>query len=105
MKILLVNPPIENTIASVMPKELEEGLDFLPPLGLMYIAAYLKEETSYNVEILDCPVEGMGYDQLKEESSTRNPGVVGITAITLTLIDVRKTAKVTKEVNPQIKVT
>jgi len=104
MKILLINPPIENTIASVMPKELEEGLDFLPPLGLMYIAAYLKKETSYSVEILDCPVEKMSYDRLKEEIRKRNPDVVGITAMTFTLIDVMKTVKSVKEVGPRIKI-
>ena len=104
MKILLVNPPIENTIASVMPKELEEGLDFLPPLGLMYIAAYIKEETSYDVEILDCPVSGINYDCLKEEIYRRRPDVVGITAMTFTLIDVMKTANVVKELDPNIKV-
>jgi len=104
MKILLINPPIENTIASVMPKELEEGLDFLPPLGLMYIASFLEKETSYDVEILDCPVERMGYGALKEEIRKRDPDVIGITAMTFTLIDVVKTAELAKKINPQIKV-
>jgi len=104
MKILLISPPIENTIASVMPKKLEEGLDFLPPLGLMYIAAYLEKETSHQIEILDCPVERMGHNQLKEEIKKRNPDVIGMTAMTFTLIDVIKVAKNAKQVNPKIKV-
>lgn len=104
MKILLINQPIENTIASVMPKELEEGLSFLPPLGLMYVAAYVKKTTSHDVEILDCQVKGIGYDRLKEEIRRIHPDVVGITAMTFTLIDVMKTARTVKEVNPDIKV-
>jgi len=104
MNILLINQPTENTIASVMPKELEEGLSFLPPLGLMYIAAYLKTRTAYNVEILDCQVGRMDYDRLREEVRRKNPDVVGITAMTFTLIDVMKTARTVKEVNPQTKV-
>jgi len=104
MKILLISPPIENTIASIMPKELEEGLDFLPPLGLMYIAAYINRETSHEVEILDCPVENISHEQLREEIKKRNPDAVGITAMTFTLIDVMETAKVVKEVNPLIKI-
>jgi radical SAM superfamily enzyme YgiQ (UPF0313 family) len=104
MKILLINPPFENTIASIMPKCLEEGLDFLPPLGLMYIAAYLEKETNRRVEILDTQVERMDYNQLKEEIKKRNPDVVGITAMTFTLVDVVKTAKIVKEINPNIKV-
>ena len=104
MKVLLINPPIENTIASVMPKELEEGLDFLPPLGLMYIAAYLRKETSHEVEILDCPVEKINHDQLRGEIKKINPDAIGITAMTFTLIDVMKAARTAKEINPEIKV-
>ncbi len=99
MKVLLISPPIENTIASIMPKELEEGLDFLPPLGLMYLAAYLEKETSHQVEILDCPVEGINHEQLKTEIKKRNPDVIGITAMTFTIIDVIKAAKSAKEIN------
>ena len=104
MRILLISPPTENTIASVMPKELEEGLDFLPPLGLMYVAAYLEKETPHEVEILDCPVEGISHEQLREEIKKRNPEAVGITAMTFTLIDVMKAAKAVKEINPETKV-
>jgi radical SAM superfamily enzyme YgiQ (UPF0313 family) len=104
MKILLINPPFEYTIQSWQPKVFEEGLDFLPPLGLMYIAAYLEKETNHRVEILDTQVERMDYNQLKEEIKKRNPDVVGITAMTFTLVDVVKTAKIAKEINPNVKI-
>jgi len=104
MKILLINPPIENIIESDMPKELESGMDFLPPLGLMYIAAYVKEKTNYNIEILDCGVEKIDYNNLENKIKNINPDIVGITAMTFTLIDVIKTAKLVKEVNPNIKI-
>lgn len=104
MKILLINPPTENTIQSNQPKILEEGLDFLPPLGLMYIAGALAETEDCQVEILDCPAERFGYDQLKAEVAKRQPDAVGITAMTFTLIDVLKTAQAVKSVNPNIKV-
>jgi len=94
MKILLINPPIENIIESDMPKELESGMDFLPPLGLMYIAAYVKEKTNYNIEILDCGVEKIDYNNLENKIKNINPDIVGITAMTFTLIDVIKTAKI-----------
>jgi len=99
MKILLINPPIENIIESDMPKELESGMDFLPPLGLMYIAAYVKEKTNYNIEILDCGVEKIDYNNLENKIKNINPDIVGITAMTFTLIDVIKTAKIIKKIN------
>lgn len=104
MKILLINPPHLNTIASCQPKILEEGLDFLPPLGLMYLAGYFKKHTSHQIKILDCQVEQLDYQQLKEKLIQENPDMVGITAMTFTLIDVIKTAQLAKQVNQEIKV-
>lgn len=104
MKILLINPPNSNTIPSCMPKVLEEGLDFLPPLGLMYLASYLKKHSSFEVKILDCQLEQINYQELKEKIIQENPDVIGITTMTFTLIDVIKTAQLTKQINPAIKV-
>ncbi len=87
-----------------MPKELESGMDFLPPLGLMYIAAYVKEKTNFDVKILDCEIEKVNYTNIQEKIKEEKPDVVGITAMTFTLIDVIKTAKLIKEVNPEIKI-
>lgn len=52
MKILLINPPSKNIIASIMPKDLGESLDFLPPLGLIYIAGYILKHTKHEIKIL-----------------------------------------------------
>lgn len=104
MKILLINPPIENIIESDMPKELESGMDFLPPLGLMYIASYTLKNTKHQVEILDCPLEKINYSNLDERIKNSNPDIVGITAMTFTLIDVIKVAKIVKQTNPKIKI-
>lgn len=104
MKVLLINPPFEYTIQSCQPKILEEGLDFLPPLGLMYIAGYLEKNTNHQIEILDTQVEQLNYKQINEEIKKRNPDIVGITAMTFTIIDVIKTAKIVKKINPNIKI-
>ena len=104
MKILLINPPTTKTIASIMPKDLEEDLDFLPPLGLMYIASYALKNTNHEVKILDCPVEDINYSDLTEKIKLEKPEVVGLTAMTFTLIDVILTAKIIKQINPNIKV-
>jgi radical SAM superfamily enzyme YgiQ (UPF0313 family) len=104
MKILLINPPHENTITTNVPKVIEEGVGFIPPLGLMYIASYLEKNTGHKVEILDCNVENIDYKNLKKKIREKKPDIVGITAMTFTLIDVIKTAKIAKEMNPNIKV-
>lgn len=87
-----------------MPKSLEEGIDFLPPLGIMSIAAYIRKHTAHQVEILDCQVEELTYEQVEKEIGRRSPDILGITAMTFTLMDVIKTAKIAKKVNPAVKV-
>lgn len=103
MKILLINPPFEYTLSSCQPKILEEGIEYLPPLGLMYIAGYLRKHTNHQVEILDTQVEQINYIRLEEEIRKINPDVVGVTAMTFTLIDATKVAETAKKVNPNIK--
>ena len=104
MKITLINPPAKHTIQSWQPKALEEGLDFLPPLGLMYLAGYLEQRSSHQVEILDAQVNQLSYSQLAESIQQKAPDVVGITAMTFTLVDVMETARLVKKINPATKV-
>jgi radical SAM superfamily enzyme YgiQ (UPF0313 family) len=72
VKVLLVQPPFEDDIARVL------GVSSFP-LGLVHLAAKLEEE-GFHVDILDCPAEGVGMEDL--------PGVlkkydaIGITATT-----------------------
>jgi len=101
MKILLINPPSLKPIESCLPKTIEEGRGFIPPLGLMCIASYLEKYTDHRIEIIDSPVEKIDYPELRKKIEEKKPDMVGITAMTFTLIDVLKTAKMTKEINPK----
>lgn len=103
MKILLVNPPFQYTLSSCQPKILEEGIEYLPPLGLMYIAGYLRKHTNHQIKILDCQVEEISYPKLEEKIKEFSPDVVGVTAMTFTLIDATKVAETAKKVSPKIK--
>ena len=66
MKVLLINPPSDNLIVADNPSFLDEKRGLNPPLGLLYIAAYMKENSSYEVEVLDMPAENVGYRELPE---------------------------------------
>lgn len=104
MKVLLINPPSENEIVSCNPKFLNQERGHNPPLGILYLAAYLEKFSDFEVRILDCQVEEVKYDQLSQIIKGINPEVVGVTAMTLTLIDVMKVVKIVKEVNANIKI-
>ena len=75
----------------------------LPPLGLAYLAAYLREK-GVEVEVLDCSALGLSWRGLEHELRTRKPDVVGVGAITCYIHLTAKVAEVAKEVDSSITV-
>ncbi len=107
MKVLLINPPRFNEILADNPAFIDEERGFNPPLGLLYLAGYLKKYSQYQVFGLDAQVEQLDYDdKFKQKIKEVDPDVVGITAMTFTLIDVLKTIdlvkRAAKELNKKI---
>lgn len=102
MRVLLIFPPRKKILQADMSDIFEEESGFYPPLGLLYIASYLKENSHHEVEILDTQVSNMDYNQIKEKIIAYSPQVVGITAMTFNLLDVIDTAQVVKEVDSRI---
>lgn len=104
MKVLLINPPIDNMITTNVPTYVDEERGYNPPLGIMYVAAYAEKYTDHTIEILDVLAEELDNNEVEEEVRKRKPDVVGITAMTFTLIDVIKIAKIIKKVDDDIKI-
>ncbi|NUO08805.1 MAG: cobalamin B12-binding domain-containing protein [Candidatus Brocadia sp.] len=104
MKILLINPPAENELLGNNPSIIEEERGYNPPLGILYIAGYLEKHTGFNVEVLDTQAEEISYDRLRDIIRAKLPDVVGITAMTFTLIDVIKVIGLVKSIRPDTKV-
>jgi len=104
MKILLINPPRLNEIIGNNHSIIEEERGYNPPLGLLYIAAFMKEHTKHNVSVIDSQVGNLDYSSLKARVVSIQPDIVGITAMTMTMVDVINTAKIVKEINNTIKV-
>ncbi len=97
MKVLLINPPRLNEILADNPAFIEEERGFNPPLGLLYLAGYLKNKSRHQVFVLDAQVEGLDYGgEFEKRISAINPDVVGITAMTFTLVDVLKTIEIVR---------
>lgn len=88
MKVLLLNPPRAHEIIGNNPAIVEEERGFSPPLGLLYVAAYLREQTAHEVRVIDAQVEGLDQAALQARLAAWRPDVVGMTAMTMTLIDV-----------------
>ncbi len=105
MKVLLVNPPRDSEIIGNNPSIIEEERGFNPPLGLLYLAGYLeKHSPEHPVSVIDSQVERLDYAELARRIAAAAPDVVGITAMTMTLVDVLKTARAAKAAAPSARV-
>ncbi len=104
MKILLIQPPDSHIITTNVPAVVDEETGLYPPLGLLYVAAFAETNTSHSVEILDCLAERIEHERIADTIRERKPDLVGIQAMTFTLIDAVLTAKAVKEANPSIPV-
>jgi radical SAM superfamily enzyme YgiQ (UPF0313 family) len=104
MRVLLVNPPSENMITTNIPSVVDEERGFNPPLGLLYVAGYAKANTSHEILVLDCQAEEIPQEEVEERIRKIKPDVVGIQALTFTVIDARMVAQAAKRANPKCKV-
>jgi anaerobic magnesium-protoporphyrin IX monomethyl ester cyclase len=95
MRILLVNPPYD--IKRYMGGLAKVGWVF-PPVGLLYIAAYLrKHQPSWDIRVYDSQVEEKDFRELLDELK---PEVVGITCQSALVYSTIETARLVKENNP-----
>jgi radical SAM superfamily enzyme YgiQ (UPF0313 family) len=104
MKVLLINPPSVQHYADNSPEIIAENRGLNPPLGLLYLASYLEERTSHRVEVIDCQAENCSLDGLRRKVKAADPDVVGISVMTMTLMDALATAKTVKSASRTIKV-
>lgn len=104
MRILLINPPRLNETMGNNPSIVEEERGYNPPLGLLYIAAFMERHTKHDVTVIDSQVDKLDYSSLQAKIASIQPDVVGITAMTMTMVDVINTANVVKEIDDTVKV-
>ncbi len=104
MRVLFVNPPAFNELTTQVGKEITENSSFQPPLGLLYIASYLRTQGDHEIRVIDAQVDRLSYAQVEAAVAAWQPDIVGLTAMTFTMVDVMKTAELVKKVNPEIAV-
>lgn len=85
-------------------KIIQEGLGFLPPIGLLYLATWLRERTPHRAEVLDAHLERMSFADIARRVEADRPDLVGISAMTYTWLDVLLTARAVKSVDPRLPV-
>ena len=67
------------------------------------MATCVNQSRDHEAHVLDAQVLELSFDDIKREIEKINPDVVGMSAFTFTLLDNLYTAKIVKELNPDIK--
>jgi anaerobic magnesium-protoporphyrin IX monomethyl ester cyclase len=98
MKILLINPPTNESAYSSVPKEFYKLRGQHPPLGLLYIASYLlQKKPDYKIEVCDLDSEKNPFDLLKNRMKNFNPDIVGIQILSMLAPNAIEILKIVKK--------
>ena len=104
MKIIFVNPPTKNLITANIPMVVEDFKGALPPLGILYVASYLKKYTDHEIKILDLELEPKSEEELEDYLLREKPRVIGITLISFLMIDVINLVDLIRRFLPEVKI-
>ena len=99
MKVALANPAY--TFWRPDKQYLAKALGHSPPLGLLSLAAYVRNSISdIEISIVDAPAEGISNDQLASRLIALCPQVIGITVTTNVLPSAQRIARLVKQALP-----
>lgn len=106
MKILFLNPPRFHELVGKNPSVIEHNRGYNPPLGILSLATTVKKLCGdrHQVDVMDCQPQQLTYEQLDTYFSNNQYDLVGITAMTFTLIDVIMTTELVKRHQPRCKI-
>jgi anaerobic magnesium-protoporphyrin IX monomethyl ester cyclase len=103
MKICLVNPPKTYQVWAGVP-DIFNGPDayLFPPLGIMYLSGYLKAHTTHETVLFECVERGWTAEELGDHVAAERPGVLGVTANSHNLANVREVIDAVKRRMPDV---
>ncbi|MEE9294958.1 MAG: cobalamin-dependent protein, partial [Phycisphaerae bacterium] len=104
LRVLLINPPRFGELIGKNPAIVEKHRGFNPPLGILSLAGYLETHSPFDLQVLDAQPAGYTYPELERVLGQRQADVVGVTAMTFTLIDVFKTVGMVRRLMPKAKI-
>jgi anaerobic magnesium-protoporphyrin IX monomethyl ester cyclase len=104
LKVVLVNPPLRRMVSANLPAFVEKERGTYPPVGLLYIASYLRERDPKGVEVkvLDTVLHDLSDQQIEDYLRREAPDVVGTQVLTFTLLDSLAVTQLAKKVNPRV---
>jgi len=104
VRTLLVWPAQPHIISPPHMKAIQEGLGFLPPIGLIYLATWLRERTAHQAEVLDAFLERLSPHEVARRVAQTGVEVVGLSAMTHTWLDCLLVARAVRAEAPEVRI-
>ncbi|MEW6350147.1 MAG: radical SAM protein [Thermodesulfobacteriota bacterium] len=99
-KVAFVIPPRMHDLEPYALREVVKHNVDRPPLGLLYVAATLRERVGIEPVFIDCPVNRWGLPELENELAREQPDIVGFSVLTHSLLDSLEAGRVVRRVLP-----
>lgn len=87
MRICLINPPNTFELVGNDPVIIKDQQGMYPPLGLLYTSSYINQKGQHHVDIVDSQAQELDHKATAERVASFKPDLIGMTAMTFTLID------------------
>lgn len=100
MRVLLMVAPSRGALTLESSNDIAQNMGFYPPLGILYVGTYLKNNSQHEVKIVDSESERLSYRDIEEKIQNYQPDVLGITTFTNTLRNILDVLKIAKRICP-----
>ncbi|NLT23734.1 MAG: radical SAM protein [Syntrophorhabdus sp.] len=104
MKTTFIIPPTLHYIEPYAYVEADKSNTKRPYLGLLYIAAVLRQRLGIEARIIDCNIDGLTLEDLTRLVSADPPDIVGFSVTTFSLLNCLEVSRALKSVDRNIKV-
>lgn len=102
IKVLFLVPPAQNKLVMEYDHSTNDAMGTYIPAGLLSLATYVKEQMGalVDVKIVDCSVGGWTNSSFEAAICAYQPDVVGMTAYTPSIFDVKRSLEIIKRLFP-----
>ena len=81
MRVLLIRPPARHTVESEVPEAVEaENLSY-PPLALLSLAAFLRDQSHHVCDILDAQLDHLTNEEMEAQFVSSSQMLSGLLAL------------------------
>jgi len=101
MKIFLIVPPNLHYIEPYAYIEADKSNTIRPYLGLLYIAAAVKDIPDIDIRIIDANADELSMEELEELIIKESPDMVGFSVLTFNLLNCMEVSKIVRKCSPR----